>query len=118
MMRCKSCGGEFEPKNRDGSSYFHACPPVSMVRVERAGAWQDVPLSDLKPTDSINVVRDGATVKTLVAALLPDDQRQGDTFVERPNKRDENVKIVDYDKSGSAITAPKSEGAGVEPAPV
>jgi len=25
--RCKSCGGRYERVQRDGSIYFHACPP-------------------------------------------------------------------------------------------
>lgn len=117
MQRCKSCGGEYEPILPTGARYFHACAPLLRVRVERAGAWADVPLSEFKPTDLIEVRRAGATVKVQANAVQPDDVRLGDTFVERPNKRDENVTVVDYDKSGSAKTAPKSEGLGVEPVP-
>lgn len=115
MMRCRSCGGEYEPLTPTGLRYFHACPPAVHVRVERAGQWSDVPLRDLRATDAINVSRAGATVKVQVNALQADDIRLGDTLVERPNKRDENVKIIGYDKAGNAETAAKLEGDGVEP---
>lgn len=114
MVKCKSCGGEYERVLPGGIQYFHVCPPILMVRVERAGAWKDVPLSDLQATDAINVTRAGAPVKTLVSAIAPDDIRLGDRLVERPDKRDENVKIVGYDKAGCAQTELKSDGLGVE----
>lgn len=114
MLKCKSCGGEYEPKTRDGAAYYHTCPPLLQVRVERAGQWSAVPLADLRATDAINVSRAGATVKVQASAIQVDDLRLGDTLVERPNKRDENVKVIGYDKAGNALTEVKSEGAGVD----
>lgn len=116
-MQCRTCEGVYETVQRDGVQYFHACPPLSHVRVTRAGVERDVPHSDLRPTDLITVQRAGAVVELPALAAQPGDQRLGDTFIDRPDKRDENVKIVDYDKAGNAITAPKSEGAGTSPAP-
>lgn len=115
LMKCKACGGEYQDTTAGGVRYFHVCPPVTHVRVERGGQWTDVPLADLRATDAINVSRAGATVKVLRSALQADDIRLGDTLVERPNKRDENVKIIGYDKAGNAETAAKLEGDGVEP---
>jgi len=116
-MRCKSCGGEYADKSDDGVPYFHACPPLTTVHVERGGNAIDVPLDAVQPTDLLFVERAGATVKALPADVQPADRRTGDKQIERADKRDENVKVVSYDKSGNPITAPKSEGAGTEPAP-
>lgn len=111
-MKCQSCGATYEPTLRDGSKYFHACAPLVHVRVERDGKAEDVLLSDLKPTDTIDVIRGGAPAKTLVSEQRADDVRVGDTFVERANKRDENLKVIGFKKDGNAETAAKSEGAG------
>lgn len=117
MQKCKSCGGVYEPKGSRGEAYYHACPPVVRVAVERDGAATTVPLADLKATDTITVQRGDKTEKVLVSAQLPDDQRLGDTFAERGDKRDENVTITGYDKQGSAQTAAKHAGKGVETVP-
>lgn len=28
MLKCKSCGGEYENILDDGMEYYHACPPI------------------------------------------------------------------------------------------
>lgn len=114
MLKCKSCEGVYEPTQPGGFRYFHACPPIAHVEVERAGAPLTVPLADVKPTDTITVLRAGKLEKVLVSAQQADDQRLGDTFLERPDKRDENVIVAGYDDKGTAIAAAKSEGQGVE----
>jgi len=113
MLKCSACGGTYESTMKDGVAYFHACPPLSLSHVERAGAPMDVPISDLKPTDTIEVMRAGAKVKILANTMQPDDQRVGDTTIERPNKRDENIVVTGYDKTGNPITSAKSAGDGV-----
>lgn len=71
--RCLSCGGEYDDTMPDGLAYFHACPPiVSKVRVQRAGK-----LVDVAPGD-----------------VLPDDEEVDRLYIERPDKRDENVERV------------------------
>lgn len=29
MQKCNACGGTYEPIQRDGSEYYHVCPPLS-----------------------------------------------------------------------------------------
>ena len=113
MVKCTACGGVYEPAQPGGFQYFHACSPLSRAHVERAGAPMDVPLSDLKPTDTIEVLRAGAKVKILANAMIDGDTRVGDTSIERPNKRDDNVVVTGYDKTGNPITSAKSAGDGV-----
>lgn len=113
-LRCKSCHGEYDPISRDGVPYFHACPFVTTVRVERGGAPIDVPLTDVRDTDLLIVERAGARLKVLPAALDKDDRRLGDTQIPRANHRDENVQITGYDAHDNPITAIKSAGLGVE----
>lgn len=114
QMRCKSCGGEYSDTLKDGSRYAHACPPIILVSVERDGRPARVSLGELRPTDVIAVTRAGEPAKALAGAMLPDDIRVGDTFVERENKRDENPKIVDYDRDGNPVTANLRDGAGAD----
>jgi hypothetical protein len=91
MQKCNSCGGVYEPVLPDGSRYFHSCAPIVGVAVTRGGAAQVVPLSDLRATDTVNVVRAGKSQAVAVAALLETDVRIGDVALPRPNARDENV---------------------------
>lgn len=114
MVKCLSCGGVYDPVSQGGGRYYHACPPIIRVAVERDGAAQLVDLADVKSTDVIAVQRAGAAVKVAVADVKADDMRLGDTFVERADKRDENVRIVGVDQHGSAKVEPKSPGKGVE----
>src|SRR2546425_512952 len=109
MVRCNACGGTYEPMLGDGTRYFHACPPVTRRHVQRAGVWQDVPLDQVQPTDTVTVLRAGASVPVLVSAIAKDDAIVGDTTAPRPGARDENVVQVDLTKPGIA----KADGAGV-----
>lgn len=89
--QCLTCRGVYEPQTADGLEYYHACPPVLLVAVTRAGAPLEVFSTDVQPTDTINVLRAGAVVPALVAALEAGDQRLGDRLVPRPDARDENI---------------------------
>ena len=109
MVQCKACGATYEPIGADGVRYFHACPPLTKRRVQRAGVWQDVPLDQVQPSDTVTVVRAGAPVPVLVSAIAKDDVIAGDTTAPRPGARDENVVQVDITKPGVA----KADGAGV-----
>lgn len=88
--RCNSCDGTYETVLADGTRYFHACPPIHRARVRRGLVEQVVDLAD----------------------VLPTDDRLAEVFVARLNHRDENVQVVGTDTSGSAVTAPKADGAG------
>lgn len=112
-LQCKSCGGVYDDVQRDGIRYFHACAPVTRVAVERAGSPTVVDLKDVKPDDTITVTRSGATTKTTVSTAQAGDARLGDTIVERPNKRDENVTGPPA-KPGDPAPI-KSPGAGTTP---
>ena len=113
-VRCNSCGGEFESLLGDGMIYFHACPPITRVRVKRGAAWVMLPLQAVQPTDTIAVTRGGVTVETTVALVQPGDVRLGDDAAPRANARNENVKRrLDPD----ADVEIEAEGAGVTPVP-
>lgn len=40
LNRCKCCGGEYPPVQRDGYSYYHVCPPL---RDEKTGEERQRP---------------------------------------------------------------------------
>jgi ssDNA-binding Zn-finger/Zn-ribbon topoisomerase 1 len=72
LVTCKVCGGTYETV-QGNTRYFHACAPV---------------------VDAVTVKR-GTTLETVKAdAVLPTDDVQAVTYVERPNKVDENVKPI------------------------
>ena len=70
MRICRSCGGRYEPIGRDGVRYFHACPPIVRVRVQRDGAELVVDRDQVRVTDT----------------------RLEDVVIDRPNHRNENVR--------------------------
>jgi hypothetical protein len=86
------------------------------VRVNRAGSWQYVRLENVRPTDTVTVRRNDATLDVLVSELQAGDVRLHDRDVRRPpgEHRDETAQPDDV------ITAPRprtnrrirEEGAG------
>ncbi|MCA1834340.1 MAG: hypothetical protein LC750_16720 [Actinobacteria bacterium] len=91
MLKCNVCGGTYEPVLADGSQYFHACAPLSVVELRDALEKKTV---SLRPAQQAQL--DAATAddqKTPVAAdqLSRVDRVLASLVVERPNKRDENI---------------------------
>lgn len=117
--RCNACRGEYADAGADGILYFHTCPPITVVRVQRGGQWTRVPLADLRPTDTIRVRRGDAEVETLVSAQLPGDVRLGDRQRPRPagEHRDENSAIAGGELEGKRRIKAKGQGRTEIPAP-
>jgi hypothetical protein len=114
LMRCLSCDGVYETQQRDGLRYFHVCPPSVVTEVVRDGKRIQIAIGDLQGTDLLTVRRDGKLDQVAAAALTEADVRLNDQEVERDNARNENVKIVGFDKAGKALVEPKAAGAGAE----
>jgi hypothetical protein len=94
MVKCNSCGGQYEPVLSDGMEYFHKCPPLSVVELAAAVAAGKV------------VLPGGET---------PDVAVTRRTY-ERQNQRDENLVSTTI----GAPVAIKAAGTGttaVAPAP-
>lgn len=123
MVKCNACGGVFEPVTPDGLRYFHTCPPIVGVAVTRGGVAQTVPLSDLRDTDSVTILRAGKSSIIAKSAMLETDARIGDVALPRPNARDENTdpakaEALNDDRGARIKGTPdeavmKSPGAGV-----
>lgn len=111
-IRCKACGGVYEPIQSDGTEYYHVCPPITLVAAQRDGKALYVPLPELRETDSVRVQRGDSRVTVTVAALEPGDRRLGDTTIERSDKRDERP--VERFRNGQMVAEPTAVGAGVE----
>lgn len=92
MLKCKTCGGEYEPAPAGGAKYFHACPPIDRATIDRLGVVSDVDASTVKAGDKL--------IKQFA--------------IDRPNHRDENVIVIGYDKTGNPIGDIKAAGAGVD----
>jgi hypothetical protein len=112
MVRCLTCGGTYEPTTADGMQYFHACPPLGLSELRDALRDNTVQLS------RVDRQRLRAAREADQAEPMPADQPTREALVletlvvERPNKRDENIRpdVSDREK-GSRI---KAEGLGVE----
>lgn len=88
MTKCSACGGTYAAMNPDGTRYFHACPPLSVVEL---------------------------AAKVLAGkVVLPAGESAADAVArrvyQRANQRDENVVASGDPKTPATI---KSAGAGV-----
>lgn len=123
MVKCNACGGVYEPVLPDGLRYFHTCAPIVGVAVTRGGVAQTVPITDLRDTDSVTVLRAGKPTIVAKSTVIETDGRIGDVALPRPNARDENTDPVKAealtDERGARIKGTpdeavmKSAGAGV-----
>jgi len=75
MLRCKSCLATYDPLQADGTTYFHACPPLSAAEL----AAKVVAGKIVLPIDPDTLVAETAEKAV---------QRR---VYERANKRDENL---------------------------
>lgn len=86
--RCNTCQGEYDDQGKDGSLYFHACPPIQRARVKRGEEELELDLEQALETDQVL-----------------------ERFaIERPDARDENRNPNDRDERGRAQI--RSEGKG------
>lgn len=88
-VQCRTCDGIYAPTLADGTQYFHVCPPLRRLRVRNL----DGTFATVAPED--------VGLRKIV----------GERFVDRPNRRDENVRR-DPVTGASVIVA---EGAGTAP---
>ena len=94
-MRCTTCGGTYQTDQARGTRYFHACPPIDRVTIERDGRTTTVDRADVLESDTV----------------------LEETVEPRPDARDENVVVDDYKDDGTAITRPRREGRGTTEVP-
>lgn len=93
LVKCNSCGAEYRTVQRDGSTYFHVCPPqVILKAVKEDGSEIEQPLEQYA---GLTVVETRAQKKELVDAggdptkIVVVRQRRD---VRRPDHRDENTR--------------------------
>ena|ERR1700752_4669971 len=114
MNRCRSCGGRYEPRTPTGEAYYHVCPPVTLVTVSRAGSDVEVPLARVQDADLRYVLRDGVEQAVAHGDLRPTDLHVRRREIQRPNERDENIRVIGVDENGRAITPTRADGDGAE----
>lgn len=113
IVECQTCGGRYAPVLPDGMDYFHQCPPVLGVLVERTDRSRViVPLKTrtVEGTDPTTGAKTfdiqyelPAGVEGTVISEVP---------LERVNARNENPHPNDRDARGRAPII--SEGRGVK----
>lgn len=110
LVKCNTCYGEYAPILRDGTQYFHACPPFTLAELQAAIA-----------DGRLTLTRDQATRRGAAAAadqknpppageLTREDRYLLSLGLARPEARDENV-IAPIGEDGRP--AIKAEGRGV-----
>lgn len=112
IVECQTCGGRYTPTLPDGMQYFHECPPIAGVCVERDdGSRVIVPLK-LRRVEAIDP-ETGA--KTVIAEYeLPPDVTGrviNEVAIDRQDARNENPHPTARDRAGRAPII--SEGLGV-----
>lgn len=115
MVKCLSCGGTYEPIQADGTTYFHACPPLAVHEIRRGLGDGTVQL----PRATLQRLRaaenSDAQAPPPAGELSQVDQVLGALVIERPERRDENVvPTSDRERSGRRM---KAEGRGIEDVP-
>lgn len=86
--KCKSCQGTFEPAQRDGSLYFHACAPVANPKYQ--------------PDESAPQYDPRETVERA--------NKRDENIDDSPAA----VKAAPRDANGNPVLGPKAAGAGVQ----
>lgn len=112
MVRCRTCGGTYEPILPDGTQYFHACSPLSVAEIRQGLQDNTIQLSRIDRL-RLRTARDADRTNPPAEGEPSQEERALQLMVvERPNKRDENIRTgLDARDKGSRI---KAEGAGVE----
>jgi len=108
-VKCNTCGGVYDDVLPDGYRYFHSCAPVPAQRVKTAGGAITVVESRQSVTEAKDATGATMIVRTFDPPLPIGATWLEETFVERANKRDENVPATD----GAAAGTLKAAGAGV-----
>lgn len=110
MVKCNTCGGEYEPILPDGTQYFHACPPLSARELSALLEQRAIRLPPAAQRQLDAAIATDA--KDPVAAGQPTRAQQliAELAIDRPNKRDENV----TGPAAKGENAPiRAEGAGI-----
>ena len=88
MQTCKSCAGTYEPVQRDGAAYFHACSPEVITA---------------------NAVEVGGVI-TKPEVRTPRPNPRDENLDDSPAA----VKAAPRDANGNPVLGPKAVGAGVQ----
>jgi hypothetical protein len=98
MVECLTCGGRYEPLLPDGLQYFHACPPLAVHEIE-AGLDAGTIILSRADAARLQAAKDADAANAVAAGEPTREDLTLATFViERPEKRDENVRPGAADK--------------------
>jgi len=112
LVKCNACGAEYRTVLRDGSTYFHACAPLVIVKARKDdGTEIEQPLDQFTGLTLVETKaeRDELVAKGTVpaASIVVVRSRR---LVKREGHRDENTRAREGDRGERRIL--KSEGAG------
>jgi len=115
-FRCNSCQGEYDDVAAGGVLYFHACPPVTLVRVRLDSGIEDE--RPLRAWRGFTIASSDAQKAALVdaggtAALIVVELARADA--PRAGARDENT--LRRGGAHGEIRVMKAEGRGRAPIP-
>lgn len=111
LVKCNSCGAEYRTVQRDGSTYFHACAPATIVRARREDGTEIE--QELEKFAGLTIAESGKAKQELVSGgadpatiVVERNRRQ----VRRTGHRDENTRRRGGERGELRIL--QSEGAG------
>lgn len=112
MKRCNTCKGEYADVGADGVPYFHACPPVIVVKTkDNIGTVREEPLRALA---AFTLVQTNAERQALIAAGVDAATirlEMGRRTAPRKDARDERTLRRDGARGETRVLV--SEGRGV-----
>jgi hypothetical protein len=110
--QCTACHGTYSDELADGTRYFHACPPLSVVEVAAAVKTGRIPFPAGTTLADYQAKAAAAGLPASAAPTLAAVDLVAVTTFERGDKRDENVPSTAEADAGKL----KAVGAGRIPA--
>lgn len=107
-VECQSCGATYDTVQRDGTEYYHACAPLSVAELRAGLAAGTVALPPDQAARLAALDKLPPSLNAPAGTPAPGDFYLAQLVVERPNKRDENVRIDPNTRGVTLIAA----GAG------
>lgn len=109
-MQCLSCLGEYDDPQADGSRYFHACPPLTRIKIRHADGREELVSNRLLPIDVAEAARGAGAELTFAPPLPLGAEFVEEVFIERPDARDENL-IEDPEARGKWVARRQGKGS-------
>lgn len=108
-LQCNTCGATYVDVLPDGMEYYHACAPLSPAEIRAGLAAGTIALTKTQAAQLAALQAAKPAAGQPAPLVAPDEAYLATLVIERPNKRDENLRIDPITKQPTI----KAAGAGV-----